>query len=73
MKIKHIKTIEEAFRILPIKEKLKIKKLIQEAGHTSEEDIEYMSSTFVECGIARRYTFDSEVFKQFVEHWKLKK
>lgn len=69
MKYKHINDIEEAFRILPKKEKDKIKKLIQVHGHIDQEDIDYMPSTFVECRIARRFTFDKKCFQQFVDHW----
>lgn len=71
MKIKHITDIQEAFRMLPRREKDKIKKLIQVCGHTSKDDVDYMPSTFVECGIARGFTFDHKVFQQFVDHWRI--
>lgn len=70
MKIKHITDIQEAFRMLPRREKDKIKKLIQVYDHTSEGDVEYMPATFRECGIARNFTFDHKVFQQFVDHWR---
>lgn len=69
MKIKHITDIQEAFRMLPRKEKDKIKRLIQVHGHTDELAIDYMGSTFVECNIARNFSFDRKVFQQFVDHW----
>lgn len=70
MKIKHITDIQEAFRMLPRREKDKIKKLIQVYGYTSKDDVDYMPSTFIECGIARSFTFEHKVFQQFVDHWR---
>lgn len=70
MKFRHIQDIQEAFRVLPKREKAKIKKLIQKHKHVSEDDIDYMPSTFRECGIARWFTFDKKCFQQFVDHWR---
>lgn len=66
----NIEDINQAFRLLSDKDKSEIKKLITEKGYGTEDGIKLLPSTLVECGIAKKFTFNLKVFKQLAEHWQ---
>lgn len=72
MKKVNIEDINQAFRLLSDKDKSEIKKLITEKGYGTEEGIKLLPSTLVECGIAKKFTFNLRVFREMSEHWKIK-